>query len=1249
MSLQTDDLVMIGRGVSNGATANPSGAPSLADGIHLRYGFARDRGFPWYGYYLFRRLHADRGKPTCVYPPRSVGPRLSSYPMAQGKFSTPNGYLQLDDAFAPAGLQEWDLRTCKVLRYDLPAGQTATEVKLNLGIYGGSGTGTGAGSGPSDGSGNSGCLVAPFQALQRAVSRAFQPRAAVYPGPIHVTAWSQGVAVAQADCQGAPGAVVLVTLDADDIDSVTVDATNCLNGGCAVIEICYTATLADIGSGWYRLDDFVYPQCLPSPQPGYPCATKPVDAVSATDMAVARVCYDDPLLWRDGRFGEMTQFLDDMLAGGPAAGTMAGRSSQVFAQNGTANDPHMPSLYPLDMLLLGALNPAVAQVLGLYWVDATAVDNVAYDYIVLADHDGSFANSGARALAILTSGTLPSGVDAYIVSNLVKAPAPVLAAPSDPRCYALPPSYVASTQTPAPAGANTAGLTWTLPVAPGDGLLPQAPIAYHIWRNSLGAAQPSGAPSAGAWITGDRPVFVTEVPVPPGATQRARDWPPFSMFAYDRNLIDGWYSYRLAGVDIFGQFTQLSAPARWYQWAPIPDPKPWYYVGNVAADAAVNPWAVHLRDTSPPPPPSGVEAYVLDPDDPMLMQDLAYRTWIGENWWNGRTAAQKAAAIGVRVKWRWLRAQQLQAPDTREFRLYFNPGSVLPSDGRNPAAWNSRFFVVDYASHVTVNPTDGAREYEVLLPLQNVNTFAGLPMAPDNANPVIYAQIGVSAADDKSATGDDLRWAGTPFGNRTGNEGRLGVPAMVYRVLHSPPPAPGIADLSDRVWASRADYHSLSYYTFRWPKPAGPDAGLIDAHVFRALDEAVFEHDFRNRPRNPLDVSVLSVFGWGAVTCASVKAELDDLNTQTPVYAAPSVPDEAPDLINLLGALPKYRALSDQALRALASLPDEPLAGGGTRPGNDGAFSQITFKPLQHLDPAVQDRAGPDTIGAYAPQPGLGAFQAELDGRARNRYFFRAAYVNGAHDMGALGPASPPVYLPVVEPPRTPVITRIEGGDRKITLTFASNRETDLAEYRIFRANTVREARDPRLMTQVAVIPETVSDPAARPRERCWTDEGRIGGVTCFYSLATVDALGTISPLTKAKPGVAVDLTTPPAPIWIGATWRLRRLSDSAVSDWPADNVVPAGSAAVLELSWAATTELGVYDIAVRPLGSDQTWKDVPGVGLHDDPITHSVLTVLDPEADTANPTEYRIRVRAPTGVWSVADAILPVSPPAAA
>src|SRR5260370_33866601 len=76
--------------------------------------------------------------------------------------------------------------------------------------------------------------------------------------------------------------------------------------------------------------------------------------------------------------------------------TAAGKTYQILAQmtgvqsSGTGTIiPRLPQYHPLDAVLLASLQPAIAQMAGLYWVDQKAAANTAYDYLIVADPNGS--------------------------------------------------------------------------------------------------------------------------------------------------------------------------------------------------------------------------------------------------------------------------------------------------------------------------------------------------------------------------------------------------------------------------------------------------------------------------------------------------------------------------------------------------------------------------------------------------------------------------------------------------------------------------------------------------------------------------------------------------------------------------------------------------------------------------------------------------------------------------------------------
>lgn len=57
MGVQTSRLVMTGLPVLKDTPPHDLQPTPLRTGVHLRWAFPRDVGFPWGGYYLFRRPH----------------------------------------------------------------------------------------------------------------------------------------------------------------------------------------------------------------------------------------------------------------------------------------------------------------------------------------------------------------------------------------------------------------------------------------------------------------------------------------------------------------------------------------------------------------------------------------------------------------------------------------------------------------------------------------------------------------------------------------------------------------------------------------------------------------------------------------------------------------------------------------------------------------------------------------------------------------------------------------------------------------------------------------------------------------------------------------------------------------------------------------------------------------------------------------------------------------------------------------
>lgn len=1309
--------------------------PPLPDGMHLRWAFDPTRGFPWFGYYLFRRESRGKGEVRCVtkglrYERGTFGP--AAIPVGFGALESDRPLYFTDD-FAPSGQIEVDLDHRSSLRYVPPPGQliraaeatigfrrdverlpakgcvdfrdekpgkarnpcakagiafTAVDASGNprpVGRYANAGGVVGWETGPSarielpatvdrvelttsveDRELVAAALDVSGAKVDKSVAAGGASRKLVLNGPgiVAVELTASGPAVITRVCwvrgkdrgeqhiqmegrylgqtmavvaaTGLPGQTATVDLSADAIDEIVISS-----GPAALVDLCVTPFGQDLRRGWEGVENFTYPLALPVADSDYPCPGAPASPGSAEAMALDRIVYGPPGDWAGAPFVSLHDRLDRLVVGGPPpvgeamyqrTEPVTGSPAPPAAAGGAIKQR---SQRAIDLVLLGGLQPAVAQMVGLYWWDKAASSGVPYDYLLVADHDGSLGGTLQSALAWLSSSFDFSVVDGFIAFNRMVSPAVPLAVPTGLQVFALPGSAVASDSGPILDATNNAGLTWNTQVSGGI-LAPGAPTLYHVWRADLGnCASPAAAdPADFAVITERSPVPVSHaVMTPPQVPPSPGDWPPFGLAYIDRGLADGWYSYAVNGVDLFGRHSPNSTSGAWHQWAPAPTPRPWYYQ-DPPADRVIDAGKVRLLDKLPPPPPTGVEAFALDPNDPTTLHDAAWQAWRAS-----LSAAEQANVIGLRVRWRWTPAHHRQAPDTREFRVYYqssplntlrgrvtavtpasstesmvatdiatapaanalaglsvrvgaeswrvvgnDAGSPIrlrvknigPSDDILPGArkrcaiallpgypgyveygdaaqWAVRRAVVPYGSPTSVAP-DGTRHYELFLPAAGAVDRSGLPLAVSLDEPMSAAAIGVTATDDKAHT-PDVRGDASRFGN----ESRIGGPATVFRLLRAVPPPPVMPPDSPKVYASRADYTGKSFYTFRWlPSPH------LRALPHRALDDAIFQADLAMRPRPDLHASDTQYFpsqaaepAWTALKRQEVAAELNGLNGLNPS--------------DLAAARATYQALSNDGLRVLAGLQ-----------GVEKVFVQLTTQPLDPDEPEAGApdglrwrRVGPD-VAAGSLAAGQRAFVDGLDGHAVNRWFYRIAYVDEVHNIGPLGLSSPPVWLPDVTPPRTPIPSRVVAGDRAVTLEWASNREPDLAEYRVFRADDVRAAEDIRTMTLVHAVAAD-PDPAARPKTVSWSDSPVPGLRDLWYRIVAVDRIspdaqgggGNVSVPTAALRTRAYDQSEPAAPAFSSIEWVYR---DAVGTVHPWADVPPAGTTkvAAVRLRWPA-------------------------------------------------------------------------------
>lgn len=1358
----------------------PGLQPPLPEGIHLRWAFKRDpspqldQGFPWYGFYLFRRQSLGSSNPTCTSTllgtqvPGTIGPTLT---LSLGTFSSDQN-LHLTDEFAPSGTVELDLSGRTFVKFQMNPATPMREAKVTIAFAAdfpppGGGTGGGPGSGgPPGGGGPAGGLggapgtsaescacgcgrAAVLPVLTKVVrlgagafratfgytntstafvsvpvgrDNRFSPAPAGRgqptlfaagrqsgaftvdfdgrpitwtlsgisvtasaadapvgggggdPSPgtsggsgaadgIVVTALRYGFVVDERVVSGRTGDVVTVPLASEAIDAVLLTA-----GPARLIDICATPATDGIGQGWAPVPHFPdpnrpQPMCLPVSDPAYPCNPGSNDEATAKQLAFRRIRYgtvndNGGVLsapeWDGTIFTDFHETLIEIVSGGPNNPLGITDVKKTMDANSDSSDPAAvrPTLTQssLDVLLNASINPAAAQMLGLYWVDDDALENVSYDYLLVADNTGAGGLNAQTILGLVAAQNF-ANIDAYLLIGARREATPPLAPPGHPKAYALPVKAI-------PPGfpgdaAGLVGVRWDIPAATtGESKIrPDTSILFHVWRKDFGRATPSGPAAPETYQK------ITESSVAPvrsfDPSQVISGWPTFALYYVDGPLAEGWYGYRASGIDIFGRYSARSEPAVW----------------RSTDDASVqDDSAVHLLDTTPPPPPTQVKAWVLDPQDPTVIKDAAYDPW------------RKAhpTAIGLRVRWAWPRRLMLRAPDTKEFRIYIQPGSFMtgPGDALN---WSQRVAIVGFEEQIVIDdrvavknlagatlsgqnatvaidaagvvrvtlagmpalqdgfvadglelelttaaggtsrfpvgaldlPTGVAvidrdpkltgpsgwtlfreRTYEVLLPGAALAVPAAgtvpLPTTPSLTVPVGYGLVGVSAADDKAddQSGDvdrhdrrrDMPNPG-PFVPRPGNEGAVGGPAVVYQVWRTLPGAPAAPYAEQSLKATRADFKSHSFFLVHFEKQAN-----LSTDVFRALDETLFLADAKNTKR-VAEASAISatMLGWFTSANAPDSARLTAALNQ--VKATPPL---------------DYGKLTDDALRLIASLPS-----------NVSAFSRITNPPLRPDVAENDDRVGPnENPPPYTPQSNRGSFLDTLDGRATNRYFYRTAHVDDAHNQGPMGVSTPPVYLPVTSLPATPSVTGIDAADRQITVRWRGVLDAGISRYRVYRASTRAAADDLRSMDvagEVAPPGGTGGDPVPATGELDLVDTKVIPLQPYYYRVTAIRAATAAVGETESRP----------SPVSTGRAFR-SGVPDAPVMEPPV--LDPTAVPPSVLLSWTTAEPLQV--LVQRRVAGESAWRTVT------DWSSSATSTFSDHGVLAGTAYDYRVRGR---------------------
>lgn len=651
-----------------------AGAPGVCDGNHLRWSFSTGKGLPWYGYWVLRSESPRQG------PARATGSQSADEGTTRGD--------------------------------------------------GGPSVTSGSATTRNDGQDSGSLPLLPQELLEQIVREAEKRRreATQNGGGYSVLAGSSGGSKSKLDY----AALLEKQFGVGGDDSLTIAANDRRGVGDVPIGDGVVPRSREarnlrsrlLGRSWQTLDiGGSSPIRLPVTHPAYPLSrSEPLGIPMDGLLAQSRIRYGDAKQpfepSSDGGatgFQELNELLLRLVQGGPSGPPMA----RIYLDGERDPDDEVSTSQPraqldgrpvLDWLALAAIEPAIAQMLGLYVVDETAQPNWSYDYLVLADFDGAITSAGDPITWLKTTSAGRSGnweragVYPCLFEDVRRAPQPELGPPRD--VWGCP---VRGEMRPMPGSlremedaTRVVGLRWRAQrprLLPGGAQYFDAPMErYHVWRADCGT-HPQQLPRTAFVPLVDGGVGASNaLPSPllsvdgPGRQAPGRVAPAPRLFLRDVLDHDGFYTYRVACSDVFGRFSAQSAQSA---WRPLPDDGlgPRFWDEYEVVDGKINALAIQVLSELPPPAPQAMVATLHDPDDPYdvsYRSPAAYEAWLVDDedldadrakaladelalspFWQWRAAHGGVDKRGLvlEASWSWSWAASKRTPGVQEFHI----------------------------------------------------------------------------------------------------------------------------------------------------------------------------------------------------------------------------------------------------------------------------------------------------------------------------------------------------------------------------------------------------------------------------------------------------------------------------------------------------------------------------------------------------------------------------------------------------
>ena len=300
-------------------------------------------------------------------------------------------------------------------------------------------------------------------------------------------------------------------------------------------------------------------------------------------------------------------------------------------------------------------------------------------------------------------------------------------------------------------------------------------------------------------------------------------------------------------------------------------------------------------------------------------------------------------------------------------------------------------------------------------------------LRPTPQEPMTSGNVGIATVDDSE------------------NESSVSPPQPVFAVLRDKPKRPSMPDISE-LWATIPDYYGRSHFDVKWPVNVNDEkAKAYFYQAYRTMDKTLMLVDIEEHTQGHRDIDmdlINDIWGAGNERQYDIQPDLDTLAEK--ISACRVAPDDKKQK-KLKELIETYTALRNDTKQYLASLPE-----------NEKAFVPVS-SPLDPIKPENWEESNM-------------FFKDPIEGKGRNRYFYRIGAMDKAGNRSYLGLATPPVCVPDVIPPKPPVITKALGGNRKAIIRWRRNTEPEMVRYEIYRTDKKEDAADVRLMGEPVVI-----------------------------------------------------------------------------------------------------------------------------------------------------------------------------------